>query len=539
MNDFEARLSSALSDFDTCDHPQLYQCTDLADAMTWHETIQGCTERARDQHLRWFAQNDLYFLLRYIINLIPEDSPLDNQWYVDRCREVQAEPEMLDLWSRGSGKSLVKTFGYTIQQILRDPNITKCIISYVRPMAKSFLRWIKTELQSNELLKRLFPDVLYENPMKESPKWSEDDGIIVKRTGNYKECTVEARGLIKDQPTSKHYKWLTFDDMYDLKHTSEYMTHQVLDGFDSALNLTATDPPHYDISGVFFGEQDAYQKLIERRVLPVRLRSAIAPEYAPGPFSEEKIAQFRRSMSNRNFCLQIKLDLKGASENKEMGFDLRWLEQCYYDPPADQHGMYFNLLVDPGGSGKQPRSRCAMIVLGLTADRRMWFIDGAWGKMNLIQRGDAAFQLMRQYKIQRVGWERYSLQGDIDYLTDRGQREHMPLSLGSNLIEVGGLQAKPQRIERLSSPFQQRRMVIPRTLIRPEWGAEQEGATVDLAERFKTEYLCFPWSGSWDLLDAMSRIFDITHTFPQSWKRLSRGQAFGSRNFNTGSWMAR
>jgi len=37
----------------------------------------------------------------------------------------------------------------------------------------------------------------WQNPQKESPKWSEDDGLIVKRKGNPRESTREAWGLGK------------------------------------------------------------------------------------------------------------------------------------------------------------------------------------------------------------------------------------------------------------------------------------------------------------------------------------------------------
>jgi predicted phage terminase large subunit-like protein len=143
----------------------------------------------------------LWVLLRYGLGR----ADAHNQWVFDRCNEVQASPDgHLDLWAREHYKSTIITFALTIQDILRNPETTVGIFSHTRPIAKAFLRQIKQEFERNERLKRWFSDVLWADPSKDSPKWSEDEGITVRRKGNPKEATVEAWGLVDGQPTSKH-----------------------------------------------------------------------------------------------------------------------------------------------------------------------------------------------------------------------------------------------------------------------------------------------------------------------------------------------
>jgi len=135
---------------------------------------------------RKLAQSDLFFLLVYVLGR----ADLNRDWYFARCREVEAAPNgYLDLWGREHGKSSLITFGLTIQDILNDPEITVAIFSYSRPIAKAFLRQIKVEFESNEMLRALFPDILWANPHRDAPKFSEDDGIIVRRKGNPKGIT--------------------------------------------------------------------------------------------------------------------------------------------------------------------------------------------------------------------------------------------------------------------------------------------------------------------------------------------------------------
>jgi hypothetical protein len=159
---------------------------------------------------RRLAETDLFWLLVYVLGR----ADLNRDWYFERCREVQAAPNgHLDLWGREHGKSSLITFGLTIQDILNDPEITVGIFSYSRPIAKAFLRQIKTEFENNEMLRSLFPDILWANPQRDSPKFSEDDGIIVRRKGNPKESTVEAWGLVDSSPVSKHFKLMVYDDV--------------------------------------------------------------------------------------------------------------------------------------------------------------------------------------------------------------------------------------------------------------------------------------------------------------------------------------
>lgn len=148
--------------------------------------------------------------MRYVL----EREFVDHDWCFERCREVQFEPDgYIDLWSREHGKSQCITIGKTIQDILIDPETTVGIFSHTRPISKSFLRVIKREFENNAKLKEWFDDILWSEPRKEAPKWSEDDGIIVKRHSNPPESTVEAWGLVDGQPTGRHFRLRVYDDV--------------------------------------------------------------------------------------------------------------------------------------------------------------------------------------------------------------------------------------------------------------------------------------------------------------------------------------
>lgn len=222
-------------------------------------------------HIRNLCKTDLFFLLRYALNR-PDTN---NQWCFDRCREFQFEPNgCLDLWAREHFKSSVITFAATIQDILNDPEITVGIFSHTRPIAKGFLRQIKREFENNVMLKETFPDVLYANPQKESPKWSEDEGIVVRRKGNPKEATIEAWGLVDGMPTSKHYQLRVYDDVVTRESvTTPEQIHKTTEAMDLSDNLGKVGGSIRMI-GTRYALGDTYEEMIKRGAVKPRIYAA-------------------------------------------------------------------------------------------------------------------------------------------------------------------------------------------------------------------------------------------------------------------------
>jgi hypothetical protein len=156
----------------------------------------------------------------YLLSRLCRRRDMEHPWLYDRCREVEAEPDNhLDLWARYHYKSTIITFGGNIQDIVCDPEIKIAIFSATKQIAWEFLGQIKEEFETNDILKAVYPDVLWRDPRKKDPvegrppKWGIARGIVVKRKSNPKEATVEAHGLIDGQPTSRHYDKHAYDDM--------------------------------------------------------------------------------------------------------------------------------------------------------------------------------------------------------------------------------------------------------------------------------------------------------------------------------------
>lgn len=127
---------------------------------------KGQSEELR-QWMRYMVQNDIFFLAVFVCDR--ED--INRDWLYDRCNEVQRNPDgYLDIWAREHYKSSIITWLKTMQDILINPEERICIYSYNQTLAKSFVAQIKTELETNWTLKWLFPEILWEDPLRE-PTW--------------------------------------------------------------------------------------------------------------------------------------------------------------------------------------------------------------------------------------------------------------------------------------------------------------------------------------------------------------------------------
>lgn len=454
---------------------------------------------------RRLCLGDLYFLLTRILGR--EDMRRD--WLHDRCMEVQAEPnDRLDLWAREHYKSTIITFGKTIQDILRNPEITVGIFSFNRPIAKAFLRQIKREFEGNETLKELFPDVLWANPGKESPKWSEDEGIVVKRKGNPKESTVEAWGLVDGQPTSKHFSLLIYDDVVTRDSvTTPDMIAKVTEAWELSQAL-GSDGGHARYIGTRYHFADTYLTIMNRetarpRIYPATVDGTVDGE--PVLLTRENLAKKRRDMGPYTFGCQM---LQDPVADKAQGFKLEWLQ---FWSPESTEGMNLYILVDPAGEKKKSNDYSVFMVIGLGSDLNYYLVDCVRDRLNLTERADTLIRLHRQYQPLAVGYEKYGMQADVEHI----KHVQCQKNYRFHITELGGSMPKNDRIRRLIPVYEQGRFYLPERLSYVDY----EKKTVDLTREFiDSEFVAFPVSLHDDMLDCQARILDpdLLAEFPQT-----------------------
>lgn len=441
------------------------------DALRWYDQIEEMSKTPavlRDAQ-RWLGRNDLFFLL---VKLLRRPD-LNKPWLFDRCREVQRSPNgHLDLWAREHGKSSIITFGKTIQDVLNDPEITVGIFSHTRPIAKTFLRQIKVEFEGNGWLKHVYDDVLWQEPGKQSSKWSEDDGITVRRQGNPKEATVEAWGLVDGQPTGRHFRLRVYDDVVTRESvTTAEQIEKTTRAWELSDNL-GVQADHGGTAryiGTRYALYDTYSAMLARKAVIPRIYPATHNgrfDGKPVLFSERTWQDKLRNQGRTTVAAQL---LQNPMADDDATFRTQWLRTYEVRPRT----LNVYIMCDPSRGRSATSDNTAIAVVGVGAGGVKYLLDGLCHRMTLSQRWMALRTLYHRWSAMRgvmhveVGYERYGAQSDDEYFQEQMELEHRRKLPNAHFLiqelawpREGG-NSKQERVERLEPDFRNGRFYLP------------------------------------------------------------------------------
>ncbi len=482
-----------------------------------NSNIEDLPEKERIQQYRYFCLWDTYYLLRYGCNMPVVDVP----YAYARCQEVDdiefnkgGLRDWLFLWFREGFKSTILTKGKVIQHILKFPEKSHLIFSDTNPGAKDFLLEIKIELERNEWLQNIFPEVLYKDPQsqKNHNKWSLDDGITVKRKTNRKEPTVKACGLTDgSMPTKFHVEYLVYDDAVTeesvrtedrIEKTKKKIRLSYALGKNIAIEREETTAIRF--IGTRYDDGDAYGDLEESGEYKISKHPWYLKDKGkkvPRAHSMGQIRTLRKRMSPYIFACQYELDPVPRGQRKfKTGLS-------YYKDRSDEWN--YILLVDPAGSGKEKRGHdrdnTAMAVIGRDFMGKEYLADGVYDVLiQMTDRIDKVFELVRKYNIEEVWYERVGMQADTQAITNKMNRDKLFFALNEFIPNRYG--SKNDRIESALMPrIENRRFFVPEIL---EY-TDHNGRIVDIVDVIRTELKRFPHGKHDDMIDCLSQLIAV------------------------------
>ena len=500
------------------------------------EQVMDTKDEVGQAHMmRLLGRSDLYYLLRYILGTRlwkdPEDTTKsfwEKQWLLDRCREVQFDSEgVLNIWARYHAKSTIMTFGFSILNMIQNPNTTIGIFSVTKGVADVFVNQIKFELESNELLQGLYPDRFFAEPRKEARTWTVEKGFTIRRPLNLKDTTVRGFGLTDTSFTGHRILCAIYDDAVNEQSvTTAEMVEKVNTRWELSLNVGMPGSKRYYI-GTFYAHGDSYHHMAGRGV-KLRLYPCyeVVPEKSvydvdsglpielehdrekPVLFSSEHLSKEEKLMGPGTFGVQMLCD---PNAGQTLGFRGEWIKRYTRSPEEVRRKCNVIILVDPAGKKKKDSSYTAMWVVGLGDDGNYYLLDMVRDKLNLHERTEALFSLVARWHPIEVRYERYSFQADIPHIEYVQEQRNFRFQIQ----EVAGSLGKDDRIERLIPLFANKKIWMPDAI----WYTETEsGKIVNALEKWITEeYLVFPNAMEKDGLDALSRMCEKDMHLP--WPR--------------------
>ncbi|THF55927.1 hypothetical protein [Pseudothauera rhizosphaerae] len=513
---------------DPADYVALQRCawgkngSAVIDAWEWFEAKYGRAELGRA---------DRFFLLVSALHRPDAFKP----WLYERCREVEAEPDgCLDLWAREHYKSTIITFAGIVQEVVRDPEITVGIFSHTKGVSRTFLGQLKREFESNDDLKSTYPEVFYADPASESPRWSLDGGLIVKRKGNPKEATIEAHGLVDGQPTGRHFLLMVYDDVVTRESvTTPEQVKKTTDAWGLSDNLGARGADgrlrKWHI-GTRYSFADTYQYILDRSILKPRIHPATDNGKIDGNpvfLSREAWAEKVKTQPSAILAAQM---LQNPAAGQQAMFRKEWLR--FLDMRPATLNVY--ILCDPASSKKKDSDRTAIAVIGIDAAKNRWLLDGYHHRMSLSERWQALRGLRKVWMampgVQRVevGYERYGALSDLEYFDEQMRRDRDSFEIEELNWTREGNESKYDRIQRLEPYFRAGQFILPAVvkaetagqrkvreagqafrIYEPTRRRDENGNIYSLSKTLLDEYLVYPFSAHDDFLDACSRIEDM------------------------------
>ena len=471
-------------------------------------------EHVKMAAMRELAENSLFFFCTSILGMTSRQFDEDGKeipGYIDTdygyrlCLDVQ-ENKWRKLWviAREHFKSTVITCASTLWEVIKNPNMTVCIYSYKQDMASVFLCQIKSWCETNPLLRKLWPDVFWEDPARgydilpngrrKAWRWTSVE-LEFKRTIESKEPTIAAGGIVGSSMTGMHFGYQIFDDAETQKNVETPEAIDKLKGqIDMSFNTGQTNHMMFCFVGTFYARMDVYYRMIKNDVFDQAIIQPCVDRNGYSIFfSKEKLEEKYRLMGPETFATQMMDD---PSFNSTATFKSEWFRK--WDP--DTAGLNIYMLVDPS-SGKTGRKHdyTTILTFGVDSNKNLLPVDIIRDKISLEKKFSEITNAMRLYHPIRIYYEQVSMQQDISSLEMLMDKYHARFAITPfNPTKWGD---KKARIDKLKSAWEMGRIWMPRTCIHVNY----EGVSEDVVNTvYLNEFLAYPSCPHDDFMDAFA-----------------------------------
>ena len=460
------------------------------------------------ESVRKVCDIDFWFFAWYVLDL-----PINNPYLMARAYETQDHCWENALWleARDHWKSTLKTFASTLWKYTKVPSRKVFLFSNSLKLAKPHFLLLKRTMENNELLKKLYPDVFYMNPEKDSPCWTINEGLFLKQN-KLKDPSLACHGLTDAMPTGGHPDERLIDDLVDLKNIGTFfMMEKVKEAYQMADNLSSGETTIEQVIGTTYKTGDLYEYIKGLGLHYVSIKAAEvdelgAPKYGGIPvLLSKKTLDEKKIKQGTVYHAQMLLSPLGKGFAT---FDIAHL-RFYNDVPAK---LNYYILSDPASNPNiatyKKLDSTAMILIGAGAGRRIYILDIICDKIGLKDKWEALKLWHTQYNILDCGYEEYATQKDREYFLEKMEEERFYFKITPL---KGYDKTKEESISALAEYFADGKIWFPKNLMR----LTKDRGVVDMVTEFiEQEYKPYPNVSHDDRLDALRRFMNLNIIYP-------------------------
>lgn len=453
--------------------------------------MQVKTDSEQAEQIRDALRRSLFFLCTQFLGYPDWDVVHDD---VERFLIRPARKKALII-PRNHLKSTFCTIAYSIQQILKNPNIRILIGNGVWDIARTFLTEIKAQLEGSQL-KYLFGDFV-------SARWNADEIIVKQRTKPLKEPTIMTTG-VEAETTGGHYDIIILDDLMGLQNSQTPEQRNKVKKFRrSMINLLEPKNGRLIEIGTRWSLDDTFTEIFEKEMKYYDVMVKKVVENGKLIFPKKFAQRFDPVKKNWTptddpTCMDYIDHLKASMPLDE--FSANYLNEPFssenqlFKPEMFKYwnqrpeGLYVGMAIDLAISEARTADSTAIVILGMDKEWKLYVLDylkGQWRPSDVVKN---VFEMQNKWKPHTVGMETNGFQKTLKLACEEEMRRRKQY-FSIEEIRTGPERSKEQRIKTLE-PFYRNGSVFHAAWMKGK----------DLENELQT----FPKGKHDDLIDALS-----------------------------------
>lgn len=286
---------------------------------------------------------------------------------------------------RGHLKTSIASVAMPIWIWLNDPDARIMMCHGKRDIAIQFGTGLKRQLEENELLHWIAPDIFYKNPRRESPQWHQDKFSIRRPTPDQVPSMVLTG--TDSSVVGLHFNYHIFDDLVFRENvgTAE-MRRKTLQHFQQSRALRRPGCKaiiigtrwHWDdMYSVLIDEHGPYRNTAESLVLHCGYPGEpIFPKSARGGagYTKKDLEDLKETMRGE-FNSQYMNDPTPDTDNLFQREKIRFFDFDQQGRVPTDKALTFYTAVDPNRSIKTKDDPCVVMTAARDEDNNIWVVD--------------------------------------------------------------------------------------------------------------------------------------------------------------------